>query len=114
MITNATTEDMRTMSSCVNKLVLDGYTESFQVTEQGIFSHEKNKYYKPHEVRIINFFRFEGASDPADSAILYAIETRDGVKGTLTDAYGPQADIEVDKFLKEVEDIAKKTPNNHG
>ena len=111
MITNATTEDMRTLASCVNKLVLDGYTENFQVKDEGMYSPSNNKYYKPEEVHILNFFRFEGASDPADSAILYAIETNDGTKGTLTDAYGPQADLEVEKFLKQVEDISKKPVN---
>src|SRR6476660_6300114 len=112
MITHATTEDMRTMASCVNKLVLDGYVESFKVTDKGLFSQEKNKHYKPEEVRIINFFRFEGASDPADNSILYAIETNDGAKGTLTDAYGPYGDLEVNKFIREVEDMVKKTPNH--
>ncbi len=111
MITNATTEDMRTLASCVNKLVLDGYTESFKVTEQGLFSQGNNKTYGPEQVSIINFFRFEGASDPADNAILYAIETSDGTKGTLTDAYGPYADVEVEKFIDQVEDMVKKTPN---
>ena len=112
MITNATTEDMRTMASCVNKLVLDGYVESFQVTDKGLFSPDKNKYYKPEEVRIINFFRFEGASDPADNSILYAVETTDGAKGTLTDAYGPYADQQIDRFVNQVEDMVKKTPNH--
>jgi hypothetical protein len=112
MITNETTEDMKTMTSCVNKLVLDGYTENFQVTEKGLFSIEQNKYYKPEEISIKNFFRFEGASDPADNSILYAIETTDGVKGTLTDAYGPYADLQTNKFIKQVEDMVKKTPNH--
>src|SRR5258706_3848377 len=105
MITNATSEDMRTLASCVNKLVVDGYTESFKVTEDGLFSYEKNKLYKPEHVHINNFFRFEGASDPADNAILYAIETNDGTRGTLTDAYGPYADAEVEKFIDQVENI---------
>lgn len=100
------------MASCVNKLVLDGYVESFQVTEKGLFSPGKNKHYKPEEVQFVNFFRFEGASDPADNSILYAVETNDGVKGTLTDAYGPYADLQVDKFIREVEDMVKKTPNH--
>jgi hypothetical protein len=108
MVKHATTEDMKTLASCINKLVLDGYTANFQVTEDGLFSIEKNKYYKPHDVHIVNFFRFEGASDPADSAILYAIELGDGTKGTLTDAYGPYADLQVEKFVKQVEDINKK------
>lgn len=105
----ATTEDMKTLASCINKLVLDGYTANFKVTEKGLESLEKQKTYKPEEVDIVNFFRFEGASDPADSSILYAIVTSDGTKGTLTDAYGSYADPEVDKFIKQVESIEKKT-----
>ena len=100
------------MASCVNKLVLDGYTESFKVTEDGLYSQGKDKHYNADEVRIINFFRFEGASDPADNSILYAIETNDGTKGTLTDAYGPYSDVDVQKFIDQVEDMVKKTPNH--
>jgi hypothetical protein len=60
-------------------------------------------------VHVVDFFRFEGESDPADNSILYAIETDDGKKGILSDAYGPYADINVTKFMKQVEDITKKT-----
>jgi len=108
MLKHATTEDMKTLASCINKLVLDGYTGNLNVTEQGLFCIETDKHYKPQDVHIVNFFRFEGASDPADNSILYAIELSDGTKGTLTDAYGPYADPQVEKFIKQVEDINKK------
>jgi hypothetical protein len=93
----------------------NGYKENFKITEGGLQSLETEKVYRPDEVHIVNFFRFEGASDPSDSAILYVIETHDGAKGTLTDAYGMYADAGVDKFIKEVEDISKKhtTEANH-
>lgn len=110
---NATTEDMKTLVSCMNKLVLDGYTANFKVTNTGLFSLDNNKHYKPEEVHIVDFFRFEGASDPADNSILYALQLNDGTKGTLTDAYGPYADALTDKFLKQVEDIAKKSPSKN-
>jgi len=108
-------EDMKTLASCLNKVVRDGYTENFKVTEEGLQSLETEKLYKPDEVHIVNFFRFEGASDPSDSAILYIIETNNGAKGTLTDAYGMYGDADIDKFIKEVEDISKKhtTEVNH-
>jgi hypothetical protein len=103
-------DEMKTLASCLNKIVKDGYTENFQVTEDGshLRSLETDKLYRPDEVHIINFFRFEGASDPSDSAILYVVETNDGARGSLTDAYGMYADPNVDKFIKEVEDISKK------
>lgn len=107
---NATTEDMKTLASCLNKLVLDGFDEDFKVTEKGLSGLHNEKSYKPDDVHIVNFYRFEGASDPADNSILYAIETRDGTKGTLTDAYGPYAEALVTTFIKKVEDVHKKTP----
>jgi hypothetical protein len=101
-------EEMKTLASCLNKITKDGYTENFKVVENGLQSLETEKLYKPDQIHIVNFFRFEGASDPSDSAILYVIETDDGKKGSLTDAYGMYADPNIDKFIKEVEDISKK------
>lgn len=106
---NGTTADMKSLVTCSNKLVQDGFTENFKVGPSGLLAPSKEKVYKPEEVCILNFYRFEGASDPADNAILYAIETNDGLKGTLTDGYGPSADEDVTKFIQEVESIAKKT-----
>ncbi len=106
---NSTTGDMTTLASCSNKLVADGFTDNFKVSGDGLLSPEKEKVYKPEEITIVNFYRFEGASDPADNSILYAIQTNDGVKGTLADSYGPTADPEIGKFIKQVEEIHKKT-----
>jgi hypothetical protein len=36
------------------------------------------------------------------------IETTDGARGSLTDAYGMYADPEIDKFIRDVENISKK------
>jgi len=57
----------------------------------------------------VNFYRFEGSSDPADNSILFAIETSDGKHGTLVDAFGPYADTKVTSFIQQVEEINKKT-----
>ena len=101
-------DDMKTLASCLNRSVKNGFTENFKVTEEGLQSLETEKVYKPDDVHIVNFFRFEGVSDPSDSAILYNMEINDGAKGTLIDAYGAYADPNVDKFIKQVEDISKK------
>ena len=103
--------EMNSLSTCVNKLVGDGYIINFKVDEQGLVSVEEGKHYKPDQVHIKNFFRFEGDSDPADNSILYAIELDNGLKGTLIDAYGSYNDPLIGKFIKQVEDMEKKTPN---
>lgn len=99
---------MKSLSSCVNKMKEDGYKEDFQVTKKGLSTYNENKHYKPEQISIINFYRFEGVSDPADNSILYVIETDDGVKGTLVDAYGAYSDSDVSKFIVEVHEIQKK------
>lgn len=102
------TVQMQTLSEATNKAVQKGYTESFKVVGKGLTTDAQEKFYTPEEVKISNFFRFEGYSDPMDNAILYIIETTDGVKGTLIDAYGAYADAKLSKFIHDVEDIQKK------
>jgi hypothetical protein len=99
---------MNTLSERITKAVQNGYTDNLKVTKQGLYSSQKDKTYIPAEVQIIDFYRFEGQSDPADNAIMYIIETKDGVKGTLIDAYGTYADENVNKFIIEVQEINKK------
>ena len=85
-----------------------GYTEQFRVEKGKLIGTESKKSYKPKDVKGVNFYRFEGISDPDDMSILYAIETSDGCKGTLTDAYGQYSDDETGEFMKQVE-VPKKT-----
>jgi hypothetical protein len=99
---------MNTLSACINKVIGEGYKECFKVTSRGLYSTSTSRYYRPEQVQVLNFFRFEGQSDPADNAILYVIETSDGLKGTLVDAYGTYSDGYTGRFMAEVEDIRKK------
>jgi hypothetical protein len=100
--------DMKTSTSIFKKLVGEGYTENFQVTVNGLHAPSQNIYYTPSELRIVNFYRFEGESNPDDNSILYIIETKDGVKGTLFDAYGYQADKTISAFVSQIENIHKR------
>jgi hypothetical protein len=100
---------MKTLSSCSNQMKEEGYKEDFQVTKKGLTTFSETKYYQPEDVSIVNFYRFEGTSDPGDSSILYVIETNDGTKGTLVDSYGAYSDSDVSKFIVAVEEIQKKT-----
>lgn len=104
--------EMTTMVTVTNNLTREGYTENFVAHEEGIEAPSKNKVYKPEEVRIKSFYRFEGISDPADNGVVFAVETKDGVKGQLIDAYGAYANPNISKFLCDVEAIAKKGHTN--
>lgn len=100
---------MKSLATCLNKMLKEGYTENFQVTDDGLESLRKHSNYRPEQIQVVNFFRFEGESDPDDNAILYVIETNDGIKGTLIDAYGVYNDPKVSSFMKDVQTIQKRS-----
>lgn len=104
-----TKAELKTMASCMESMQKKGFTENFMVKEGYLHDLGTEKTYTPQQVKIPNFFRFEGESDPADSSILYAIETDDGVRGLLSDSYGPYSDMDVTNFINEVQEINKKT-----
>ena len=95
--------NMTDMVSVMNKLTIDGYSEQFKIVKGKLQSMDDKIAYKAKDLAHVNFYRFEGPSAPDDMSILYAIETGDGKKGTLVDAYGAYANEEISKFMKEVE-----------
>lgn len=84
-----------------------GFTSQFEVTPEGLLSLATNEKFQPDQVSIIHFYRFEGESNPDDSAILYAIETNSQEKGTLVDSYGVSSDSDTAAFIQKVENIHK-------
>lgn len=103
---------MKSLANCLNRMVSEGYAEDFKITDNGLESLQKHNNYGPNEIQVVNFFRFEGESDPGDNAILYVIETDDGTRGTLVDAYGTYNDSRVTRFMQDVETIKKKNVKN--
>jgi hypothetical protein len=99
--------EMTDLDRCVQRLAEKGYTDQYRVEKGRLISTKTKKKYKAKDVMAANFFRFEGISDPDDMSILYAIETDDGNRGTLVDAYGLYADDDTSEFMKEVQ-IHKK------
>lgn len=100
-------DTMNTLSSLTETALKKGYTENFQVSDGGLLAPSTEVCYLPQEVKIDNFYRFEGPSDPDDNAILYCLQTNDGVKGMLIDSYGAGADEKISEFIKRVEEIHK-------
>lgn len=46
------------------------------------------RVYPPDVLAIVGHRSFEGMSDPDDMSVLYAIESADGTKGSIVDAFG--------------------------
>jgi hypothetical protein len=101
---------MKSLASCANKMRELGYKEDFKVDKSGLQTFDGKNNFKPEDVKIVNFYRFEGVSDPGDNTVMYVIETTNGTKGTLVDGYGAYASDDVSKFIVQVEEIQKQIP----
>jgi len=99
---------MKTLSACTKMLEDKGFKTQFLVLKEGIKSLDSDRIYKPNQVGIVDFYRFEGNSDPEDNAILYAIVAISGERGLLIDAYGSEGDINISNFVVAIEAIHKK------
>jgi hypothetical protein len=69
-----------------------GYVEEFVVRDGAVHIANTTRRFRPEDLHIRDYYRFEGASDPDDMSVIYALEARDGTRGTLTDAFGTYAD----------------------
>lgn len=81
-----------TLSAALEGLKAKGYTEDFNLHPDRISCPAQNLELHPGDFTIDAFYRFEGASNPDDSSIVYAISSNSGLKGTLVDAYGMYSD----------------------
>lgn len=79
-----------TVSDAVSGLKKRGYTMDFNLDENCIVCHEDK--FNPEDFEITEIYRFEGNSDPADEAVVYAIESNKGHKGVLVNGYGPSSE----------------------
>jgi hypothetical protein len=92
------------LSVKMDVLAKEGFDREFQITKEGLKELKSGKIYKSQDLKIVEHFRFEGISDPDDMAVMYAIITNDGLKGTIVDAFGLYANEELLTFMNMVED----------
>ena len=87
-----------------------GFVANFDLVHGKLADLNTHKVYAPEQLEIVEHHRFEGVSDPDDMAVVYALESREGTKGVLTDAYGAYSDPAVGAML----DILRIDPAREG
>jgi hypothetical protein len=90
-------------SGAIARLEREGFTQHFTVRNHVLRSADTGLTFGPHDIDIREFARYEGVSDPDDMSIVYAIESHDGARGTLVDAFGTYSDPAVSEFMDAVE-----------
>jgi hypothetical protein len=91
-----------TLAGTLADLADRGFTAAFAVAGDGLRAAGTVRTFRAEDLTIREFHRFEGISDPDDMSIVYAIESRDGTRGTLVDAFGVYSNPAVTRVLERV------------
>jgi hypothetical protein len=94
------------VAHAISELREKGYVEDFNLLENCLLCN--NKEYHPEDFQILEVVRFEGDSDPGDEAIVYGIESFNGIKGIMVNGYGYSSESICDAIAK------KLTMHAHG
>ncbi len=96
-------ESYGTLSETINGLKKEDYTHDFNIKTDYIVCSQTNVKLSPDDFEIDKVYRFEGASNPDDQSILYAISSpKFGVKGVLINGYGISADDATDALISKL------------
>ena len=91
-----------TVTEALADLSKRGFVNNFNVQCDSLECKELSLVLKPGDFEIVEFYRFEGDSNPGDEEVVYAIESKNGVKGTLVNAFGIYSDEISDEILKKL------------
>lgn len=89
-----------TVTEALTDLKSRGYLYDFNLQRNRFYCPDLKREYEVQQLQVKEAYRFEGNTDPADEAVVYAIATNDGVKGTFVNGYGTYADTESEELLQ--------------
>ncbi|MBN8837951.1 MAG: phosphoribosylpyrophosphate synthetase [Sphingobacteriia bacterium] len=92
-----------TVSEALNALRKRGFDHDFNINQEVIECKHLNIRLEPDAFEIVEHYRFEGETDPADESVVYAIQSTDAsVKGTLVSAYGVYAETASETLIRKL------------
>ena len=91
---------MTTMTEVIDQLRSAGYAEDFNLQQNCLVCRDGHYSVFHDEFIIDKVYRFEGDSDPADEATVYAISSpKYGIKGVLVNGAGIYSEPMTDEMV---------------
>ena len=91
-----------TLTEALEGLRQRGFVATFEAVDGRLKSQQTGRLYAPELIRIVEHHRYEGASNPDDMSVVYAIETIDGERGVVVDAFGTYSNPALGDLLRRV------------
>ena len=89
-----------TVTEAIEQLKKQGFTLDFNLQENQFTCDDQA--YPADGFEIVDLYRYEGESDPADEATVYALSSASGIKGVLVSGYGVSTDEASIETLKQL------------
>lgn len=99
---SASPHNYRNLLEAVNGLRSRGYDYDFHFEDACLHCSKIGESFTPDDLKITEYYRFEGMSDPEDNVVVYAIESNNGHKGVIIDAYGAYSDEYKSAFISQI------------
>ena len=94
-------KEMTTVTEVIDHLRKEGYVEDFNLQQNSLVCTKNDFSVFHNEFVVDKTYRFEGDSDPADEATVYAISSpKYGIKGILVNGAGIYTDAVTDEMLR--------------
>ena len=92
--------NLKSLTQVLEDLREQGYSTDFRFEKNRLLTFDRaSKSYHVSDIAIVDVYRFEGNTDPADDSVLYVIMTGDGRKGTISNGYRAFANPDLDEFM---------------
>lgn len=91
-----------TITAALADLRKRGFTVDFNLQFDQITCNDPIANARIEDFEVLETYRFEGDTDPADESIVYGIITRNGHKGVLVHAYGTYAEDISDDMIRKL------------
>lgn len=87
-----------TVTEAIDQLRGQGFTLDFDIQETNFIIG--NQVFSPDQVEIVDLYRYEGDSDPADESSVFALIAPGELKGIFVAGYGPNANDSLEEMIK--------------
>lgn len=94
----------QTLALAIDDLKAQGFHLDFNLQENNFFQIDSP--FKVEDFKIVDIYRYEGDTDPADEVSLYAIQSSSGSKGFFLASYGASTDEYSTKLLSLLEEMS--------
>ncbi len=92
-----------TLVEALQDLKSRGFNTDFNLAFDAIQCSSTGICLRADEFEIVEHYRFEAETNPSDSSVLYAVQSKDGgMKGVLVNAYGVYSEAASDDMISKL------------